>query len=436
VDHPASAPDKPRPGADDELDSDDRPDSDDELDSDARPDSGDRTSPGAGAPAGQVSPPASPASAPTPAAAAPPGPTPPGDADAPSTGPVHTRHVFRTAVVASLGVVVVAAAVFVAINVRVVLVQIAVAAFIAMSLDPAVRWLIRHRVRRAYAVTIIFLSFLALLGLVVWLAVPPLVEQATKLTTDFPGYLDSLRDRSDSLRAIEDRFNLQAKLDSFAANFVERIASDALAFGQAFIGALFSALLIMILTIYFMADMPRLRRTIVRLFPVRHRPTVSHGVNVVIDKVGAYMIGNLVISGIAGVSTLIVLTALKVPGALPLAFFVALADLIPLIGATLGAVVCTVVALATTELWPNTVLVAVFFVVYQQVENYWIVPRVLRSTVELPSVAVLLAALLGAAVLGLVGALMAIPIAAAIKVLMTPVLDARDAAEVGQPPGG
>jgi predicted PurR-regulated permease PerM len=157
---------------------------------------------------------------------------------------------------------------------------------------------------------------------------------------------------------------------------------------------------------------------------------------VVIDKVGAYMIGNLVISGIAGVSTLVVLTALKVPWALPLAFFVALADLIPLIGATLGAVVCTVVALATTELWPNTVLVAVFFVVYQQVENYWIVPRVLRSTVELPSVAVLLAALLGAAVLGLVGALMAIPIAAAIKVLMTPVLDARDAAEVGQPPGG
>jgi predicted PurR-regulated permease PerM len=192
----------------------------------------------------------------------------------------------------------------------------------------------------------------------------------------------------------------------------------------------------MILTIYFMADLPRLRRTIVRVFPVRHRPAVSHSVNVVIDKVGAYMIGNLVISAIAGVTTFVALTALRVPGALPLAFFVAVTDLIPLVGATLGAVVCTVVSLATTELWPNTVLVAAFFVVYQQVENYWIVPRVLRSSVDMPSVAVLLAALLGGAVLGLVGALMAIPVAAAVKVLMTPVLHARDAAEVGQPPPG
>jgi predicted PurR-regulated permease PerM len=116
-----------------------------------------------------------------------------------------------------------------------------------------------------------------------------------------------------------------------------------------------------------------------------------------------------------------------VPFALPLAFFVAITDLIPMIGATLGAIVCTIVAFATTPFWPNVVLVAAFFILYQQLENYLIAPRVLRNTVDIPAVAVLLAALFGASVLGLVGALMAIPVAAAVKVIFTPVLRARDA---------
>jgi predicted PurR-regulated permease PerM len=347
----------------------------------------------------------------------------------PANEPISARTVFRWAVAAALGVFVVGLAVTVIYSVRDLLVQIAVAAFIALSLDPAVRWLIRQRVRRPYAVTIIFVSFMILIGVVMWLAVPPLASEATKLATDFPGYLDTLRNRSPTLRTIEARFNLQPRLDDFAKNFIGLVQRDALGFGRRFLGALFSTLLVVVLTIYFMADLPRLRRGIVWLVPVRHRPNVSHGVNVVIDKVGAYMIGNLAISAIAGVTSFIVLLALKVPFALPLAFFVAVTDLIPLVGATLGAVVCTVVAAATTDLWPGAVLVAVFFIVYQQLENYLIAPRVLRNSVDMPSVAVLLAALLGGSVLGLVGALMAIPIAAAIKVIITPVMRARDEAD-------
>jgi predicted PurR-regulated permease PerM len=337
--------------------------------------------------------------------------------------------VFRWAVAAALGVFVVGLGVVVAYSVRDLIVQVAVAAFIALSLDPAVRWLIRHRVRRPYAVAIIFISFMLLLGGLMWLAVPPLASEATKLATDFPGYLETLRAESSTLRAIESRFALQPKLDDFASNFITFIQRDALAFGQRFLGALFSAVLVIVLTIYFMADLPRLRRAIVRMFPSRHRPNVSHGVNVVIDKVGAYMIGNLVISLIAGVTTFIALLALRVPFALPLAFFVAITDLIPMVGATLGAIVCTIVAAATTDLWPGAILVAVFFIVYQQLENYLIAPRVLRDSVDMPSVGVLLAALLGGSVLGLVGALMAIPIAAAIKVIVSPVIRARDAAD-------
>jgi predicted PurR-regulated permease PerM len=114
------------------------------------------------------------------------------------------------------------------------------------------------------------------------------------------------------------------------------------------------------------------------------------------------------------------LTLVRVPFALPLAAAVAIADLIPMIGATLGAVICLVVSLCTVGIWPMTVIVLLFFILYQQAENYLIAPRVLRNTVNMSSVAVLLVALIGGSLLGLVGAIMAIPIAAAVKVLMSP----------------
>jgi predicted PurR-regulated permease PerM len=343
--------------------------------------------------------------------------------------PVSARTVFRWAVAAALGFLVVSLGAAAVYAVRNLLVQVAIAAFVALSLDPAVRWLIRHKVPRAYAVTIIFVSFAVIVGVVIWLAVPPIYSEATKLTTDFPGYLEQLRQRSPTLRTIEDRFNLQDRLNQSAPNVLHWIQHEALGFGQRFLGALFSAILVIVLTIYFMADLPRIRRAIVRTFPTRQRPHVSHAVNVVIDKVGAYMIGNLAISAIAGVTSFIALEALRVPFALPLAVFVAVTDLIPLVGATVGAVVCTIVTVATKDL-VAAIIIAAFFLVYQQAENYWIAPRVLRGTVDMPSVAVLLAALLGGAVLGLVGALMAIPIAAAIKVIMSPIMQARDAVEI------
>jgi predicted PurR-regulated permease PerM len=143
------------------------------------------------------------------------------------------------------------------------------------------------------------------------------------------------------------------------------------------------------------------------------------------------MIGNILISLIAGVAAFAALTALGVPFAVPLAFLVAVTDLIPLIGATLGAVICITVALFATRLWPTTVLVLVFFVVYQQIENYLIAPRIMRGPVQLSAGAVLLAGLIGAAAMGLIGALMAIPIAAGIKVLLSERLQARDTADAG-----
>ncbi|MFC7479901.1 AI-2E family transporter [Luedemannella flava] len=184
-----------------------------------------------------------------------------------------------------------------------------------------------------------------------------------------------------------------------------------------------------VLSIYFLADLPRLRRGVARLFPAGQRPLVRRATDVVVDKVGAYMIGNLLISLVAGIATFAMLSIARVPFALPLAVVVAIADLIPMIGATLGAVITVGFTVILTDFWPHGVAVAIFFVIYQQVENYLIAPRVMRNAVDLPAVAVILAGLTGAAVLGLLGALMAIPVAAVIKVLLSPVIREMDVAD-------
>lgn len=340
--------------------------------------------------------------------------------------PVSPRTVFRWSVAAALGVVVVYLGYQAVYTVRDTLVQVVIAMFLAVSLDPVVRWMVSRRIRRGYAVLIIFLAVLLLVTGLLMLFIPPLVHQAGGLTTDFPGYLDKLRERSPSLAHLEDRFHLQPKIDHLARTLPGDLGKQALGFSQRFLGALVSTVLVLVLTIYFMLDLPRLRRGFVRLFPKHYRRSVNDAVNVVIDKVGSYMIGNVIISIIAGVASLIAFEALRIPFALPLAVLVAVTDLIPMIGATLGAAICVIVAFATTELWPNTILLAVFFVLYQQLENYFVAPRVLRNSVEMPAVAVLLAALVGGSVLGLIGALIAIPLAAAVKVIATPMLRARD----------
>ncbi|HTJ35595.1 MAG TPA: AI-2E family transporter [Dactylosporangium sp.] len=330
---------------------------------------------------------------------------------------------YRLAIAAGLGLLTVAAGAFALYSVRQVLVQVIIALFVAVSLDPAVRLLIRHGVRRSIAVGIILLLGLAILAGFIWSLAPPLIGQAGQLLNNVPHYLQELPERSRAYREIADRYGLTERLTDLAKSLPAKIGGGALGVLTGVFSALINILLVSVLTIYFMADLPRIRRGLVRLVPRSRRPRAAQAINVVVDKVGGYMIGNLIISVFAGVTSGVCLFVLDVPYALPLAVWVALTDLIPMIGATVGAAGCCLVALVTGDI-VSTIVLVVFFVAYQQVENYLIAPRVLRNTVDLSSIAVLLAALTGGAVLGVVGALMAIPIVAAAKVLMTPVVEA------------
>jgi predicted PurR-regulated permease PerM len=348
----------------------------------------------------------------------------------PSTPPDRLKpaHLFRWGALFSLGAASTVIGLYALYTVRAILIRILIALFIAVSLDPAVRLLARRGLRRGLAVTLIFLLAIALVAGFLISVIPPLVDQFRNLVDDLPGYLARLQARSARFRELNDRFNVSDQLQGLVGTLPSRLGTGLLGFTSRVFGAVFNGLTVLVFTIYFMADMPRIRSGVVRLFPVERRPRARQVVDLVVDKVGGYMIGNIIISIIAGVASLIAFSLLGVPFPVPLAFVVALCDLIPMIGATLGAVIGVTVALFTTGLWPTTVLVAAFFIAYQQLENYLIAPRVLKTTVELGAAAVLIAGLIGATVLGLVGALMAIPVAAAFNVLLNERLVAHETA--------
>ena len=348
----------------------------------------------------------------------------------PSTPPDRLRPglVFRYGALFSLGAAATIVGLYSLYTVRAVLVRILVALFIAVSLDPAVRQLAKRGVRRGLAVTLIFALALLLVSAFLISVIPPLVSQFGNLVDDLPGYLTRLQSRSSQFRELNDRYNLSDQLQGMVGTLPSRLGSGVLGFTSRVFGAVFNGLTVLVFTVYFMADMPRIRSGLVRLFPVSRRPQARQVVDLVVDKVGGYMIGNIIISLIAGVVSFIAFTILGVRFAVPLAFVVAICDLIPMIGATLGAIIGVTVALFSSGVWPTTVLVAAFFIAYQQLENYLIAPRVLKTTVELGAAAVLIAGLIGATILGLVGALMAIPIAAAFNVLLNERLTAHETA--------
>jgi predicted PurR-regulated permease PerM len=348
----------------------------------------------------------------------------------PSTPPDRLRPavLFRWGALFSLGAASTVIGLYALYTVRAILVRILIALFIAVSLDPAVRWLTRRGMRRGWAVTLIFLLAFAFAAGFLLSVIPPLVTQGRNLVDDLPEYLGRLQDRSSQFRELDDRYNISDQLQGMVGTLPSRLGTGLLGFTGRVFGAVFNTLTVLVFTIYFMADMPRIRHGVVRLFPVERRPRARRVVDLVVDKVGGYMIGNIIISIIAGIASLIAFTLLGVPFPVPLAFVVAICDLIPMIGATLGAVIGVTVALFTTDIWPTAVLMAAFFIAYQQLENYLIAPRVLKTTVELGAAAVLIAGLIGATVLGLVGALMAIPVAAAFNVLLNERLIAHETA--------
>jgi predicted PurR-regulated permease PerM len=304
---------------------------------------------------------------------------------------------------------------------RQVLSWIFVSLFLALALNPAVEWLIHHRgvKRRGAAAALIYLTALVLLVGLGFLFIPPIADQVTKLADAAPGYVHDLTKGKGPLGFLETRYHVKEKVhDALQGGNVTSFAGGTVvSVTQSVVTAVVGFVTIAFMTFFMILEGPAWVDRFYSLLPPDSEPRWRAIGHRVAQTVSGYVTGNLLISLIAGTATSLVLLVTGVPYALALGLVVAVLDLIPLAGATLaGILIVTVAALANGL--TAAIVVGVFFVVYQQLENHLLQPLVYGRTVELSPLAVLISVLIGAEVAGVLGALSAIPVAGAIQILL------------------
>jgi predicted PurR-regulated permease PerM len=320
-----------------------------------------------------------------------------------------TRIVFS---LAALG-----AFLFVLFTVRSTVVLVFVSAFLAVALGPAVDFFVRRGVRRALAILIVYiLMVLAIFG-VGLLVVPPVVSQVDSLAKNIPGYLDDLR-KNKTVRKYDNKYKITEKLKQQATKLPSKLGDVAGTLKSVTVGvfgAIVKLVTVLTMTFFFLLDGRKLMDFLLRLRGPTYEPRYRKVANDIYRSTAGYVAGNLVISLVAGTMAYLTMLILGVPFAVPLAVLMAFLDLIPMVGATIGGVVIGLVT-AFNDFPTDTIIWVIVFIIYQQAENNLLQPLIYRRTVNVHPLIVIVAILIGAALLGVLGALVAIPVAAGIQV--------------------
>lgn len=301
-------------------------------------------------------------------------------------------------------------------QVRNVIALLLIAAFFALAIAPAVNWLDQRRVPRVAAILLVYLSIgVAIFGIGL-LFVPPMVSGVEKLSDDLPGLVDDLR-HNEQFRKYDDRYDITEKLKDQASELPNRLG-DAAGTLQGVTVGVFSSFVqlfaILVITFFFLMEGPRMLEFFYAQLPKDRERRLRVIATDVSEAISGYVFGNFVISMLAGLVTYGTLTALDIPFAVPLAFLFAFLDLVPLVGATMGAIAVGIVVAFFD--FPGDLLIWVIVAIgYQQIENYLIQPYVYGKAVQVHPLTVIVAILVGASLLGILGALVAIPIAASIQ---------------------
>jgi predicted PurR-regulated permease PerM len=330
--------------------------------------------------------------------------------------PMDRHSPFFIGMAGAAGVAVTIGLVELAIRARSVLVLIGLALFIAAGLDPVVGWLTRRRVPRWAAVAIVLLIVFGIVAGFLAAAIPPLAAQTTKLIAELPHYAHSLQNHNSQLGRLNARYHLEQRLSHLLATRGSSLIGGVLGAGALVLGALTATLIVIVLVIYFLAGMPRVKLFVYRLAPHSRRARVILLGDEIFTKVGGFVLGNVVTSVIAGLGTYLWMLAFGIPYPILLGLFVAIMDLIPVIGSTIGGVVVSLVALTVSL--PVAIATLAFYIGYRLAEDYLLVPRIMGSTVRVPAVLSVVAVLVGGALMGIIGALVAIPAAAALRLVL------------------
>jgi predicted PurR-regulated permease PerM len=308
-----------------------------------------------------------------------------------------------------------------------IVILVLIAAVLAIGLDPAVRFIERRGRSRGRAVGLIFVAALSVAVLFALLVIPPFVAQVGELADNIPEYAAELSERDDAIGRYVRANDVADRLQTFVKDLPKTITGS---FGTIVgvagkVGSvIFNLVTVAILTIYFMLALPRIRRSAAIWFAPGTRDRAEDVMDQAISRIGGYVAGILTTASIAGSSALLFFTILGllgvgIPFAVPLALFSGLAGLIPAVGAYIGAAPAVIVGFFQSTL--TGILVLVYFIVYQQVENYAIQPRIMKNAVNLSPTAVIIATLVLGSLGGFAGAVLALPVAAIFKVIIVEV---------------
>lgn len=299
-----------------------------------------------------------------------------------------------------------------------ILILVVVALFLAAGLDPAVRWLQRRGLNRPMAVLAVIAVVLVALALFFVALVPVITEQVRAIIENAPAWLEQLQSNR-RVQELDGQYGFIQKAQEFVTSgqWASSLFGGVLGIGVAVLGFLANAFIVIVLTLYFLASLARTKLALYQLAPASRRGRVSELGERIFGSIGGYVSGAFIVATCAGLSSLIFLFVVGMGQyAVALAAVVFVLDVIPMIGATLGAIIVSAIGFATDV--RTGVICVIFYVLYQQIENYLIYPRVMQRSVNVPGSVTVIAALIGAGLLGVVGALLAIPTAAAILLLI------------------
>ena len=342
--------------------------------------------------------------------------------------PINRSHPYYFGFVATLGALTAIVLMRALASVSQIFILILIALFLATGLNPAVEALRRRNMSRATAVAIIFTSVIAFVIFFALVVVPPVISQGTQLINKAPTLLAELTNNA-TIAKLNDQYGiidtLQTKLKSVTSDGTLLISAfgGVIGVGKSVLSGFFTFLTILVLTLYFITSLPQAVDLGLSLVPASRRERVGSLTNAIIARVGSFVGSQIVIAAMASVFVFILSIVLGLPSPIAIGMIVLVCGLIPLIGHFLGCTIVTIIAL--TQSIAIGVIAFVAYVVYVQVENYVVTPRIMKRTLAVPGAVTIISALIGSSLLGLVGGLLAVPVAASIILILDEVVIPR-----------
>ena len=342
--------------------------------------------------------------------------------------PINRSHPYYFGFVATLGALTAIVLMRALASVSQIFILILIALFLATGLNPAVEALRRRNMSRTTAVTIIFTSVIAFVIFFALVVAPPVISQGTQLINKAPALLAELTNNA-TINKLNDQYGiidtLQTKLKSVTSDGTLLISAcgGVIGVGKSVLSGFFTFLTILVLTLYFITSLPQAVDLGLSLVPASRRERVGHLTNAIIARVGSFVGSQIVIAAMASVFVFTLSIVLGLPSPIAIGMIVFVCGLIPLIGHFLGSGIVTIIAL--TQSIAIGVIAFVAYVVYVQVENYVVTPRIMKRTLAVPGAVTIISALIGSSLLGLVGGLLAVPVAASIILILDEVVIPR-----------